>query len=251
MRIRNALLASTAATAAVLLQLGLAAPALAQSAAALTGKVSSAAEPVMEGVVVSAKKDGSTITVSVVTDDKGQFSFPAGRLEPGHYTLGARAVGYDLDGPKTADVTAGQAATADIKLKPTQQPAEPAHQCRMDDEHAGHQRAEVVPAQLQQLPHHRAHRALDPRRRRVRADLRAHGRLLSGQHAAQAAAAGGRRAARGRQQRQIGRRISGQHQPEPARHLELSAQDPAAAHRQVDPRDHHGIRSAESADRAA
>jgi virginiamycin B lyase len=119
MRIRNALLASTAATAAVLLQLGLAAPAFAQSAAALAGKVSSAAEPVMEGVVVSAKKDGSTITISVVTDEKGQFSFPAARLEPGHYTLSARAVGYELDGPKAADVTAGQAATADIKLKPT------------------------------------------------------------------------------------------------------------------------------------
>jgi streptogramin lyase len=117
MRLRNALLAS-AATAA-LFQFWLAAPTLAQSAVALTGKVGSAAEPVMEGVVVSAKKDGSTITVSVISDDKGQFSFPAGRLEPGHYTLAARAVGYDLDGPKAADVTAGQAATADVKLKPT------------------------------------------------------------------------------------------------------------------------------------
>ena len=119
MRMRNALLASSAATAAVLFQFGLATPASAQSAAALSGKVSSAAEPVMEGVVVSAKKDGSTITVSVVSNDKGEFSFPAARLEPGHYTLSARAVGYDLDGPKAADVTAGQAASADIKLKPT------------------------------------------------------------------------------------------------------------------------------------
>src|SRR6202035_210149 len=107
MRMRNALLTSTTATAAVLLQFGLAAPTLAQSAAALAGKVGSAAEPVMEGVVVSAKKDGSTITISVVSDDKGQYSFPAARLEPGHYTLGARAAGYDLDGPKAADVTAG------------------------------------------------------------------------------------------------------------------------------------------------
>jgi virginiamycin B lyase len=120
MRMRNALLASTAAGAAVLFQLGLAAPALAQSAVALAGAVSSAAEPVMEGVVVSAKKAGSTITISVVTDDKGHYSFPAARLEPGHYTLSARAVGYDLDGPNVADVTAGRAATADIKLKPTE-----------------------------------------------------------------------------------------------------------------------------------
>jgi streptogramin lyase len=116
---RNALLASTAAMTAVLFQFGVAAPALSQAAAALTGKVGSAAEPVMEGVVVSAKKDGSTITVSVVTDERGQYSFPASRLEPGHYTLGTRAVGFDLDGPKGADVAAGQATTADITLRPT------------------------------------------------------------------------------------------------------------------------------------
>src|SRR5580700_8654693 len=119
MRVRNAMLASTAATAVVLFQFGVAAPVLAQTAAALTGTVGSAAEPVMEGVVVSAKKDGSTITISVITDEKGRYSFPAARLEPGHYTLSARAVGYDLDGPKAADVAVGQAATADIKLKPT------------------------------------------------------------------------------------------------------------------------------------
>ena len=117
MRIRNVLLASTATTAAVLLQLALA-PAQAQTASALAGKVSSAAEPVMEGVVVSAKRDGSTITVSVITNDKGEYSFPADRLEPGHYTLGIRAVGYELDGLKTADVTSGQAATAHLALKP-------------------------------------------------------------------------------------------------------------------------------------
>src|SRR5215475_9980955 len=78
----------------------------AQAPGALTGQVSSAKEGAMEGVVVSAKRTGSTITVSVVTDEKGRYSFPAERLEPGHYTLGARAAGYDLDGPKTADVTA-------------------------------------------------------------------------------------------------------------------------------------------------
>jgi streptogramin lyase len=91
----------------------------AQNAAALEGQVSSAKEGAMEGVVVSARKDGSTITVSVISDDKGHFSFPASRLDPGHYALAIRAVGYDLDGPKAADIAAGQPATADIKLKPT------------------------------------------------------------------------------------------------------------------------------------
>ena len=54
----------------------------------------------MEGVVVSAKQAGSTITISVATDDKGRFSFPAGRLEPGQYALSIRAIGYDLEGPQ-------------------------------------------------------------------------------------------------------------------------------------------------------
>jgi streptogramin lyase len=91
-------------------------PAQAQTAA-LTGQVSSPEEAVMEGVVVSAKKEDSTIAISVVSDAQGKFSFPADRLGPGKYTLKARAAGYELDGAKTADVAAGQEAKADIKLK--------------------------------------------------------------------------------------------------------------------------------------
>jgi virginiamycin B lyase len=98
-------------------------PAQAQSSGGLTGAlrgtVSSAEEGAMEGVVVSAKKDGATITVSVITDAQGHFSFPSARLEPGHYTLKARAAGYDLDGRPAADVAAGKAATSDLTLKKT------------------------------------------------------------------------------------------------------------------------------------
>ena len=89
----------------------------AQTGAALTGQVSSAEEGMMEGVVVSARKDGSTITYSVVSDDKGHFAFPAAKIDPGHYTLSARAIGFDLDGPKAIDVAAGAPANADMKLK--------------------------------------------------------------------------------------------------------------------------------------
>ena len=59
----------------------------------------------MEGVLVSVKKDGSTITTTVVTNDKGQYSFPADRLEPGKYTISIRAAGYVLDGPKTVEIS--------------------------------------------------------------------------------------------------------------------------------------------------
>jgi virginiamycin B lyase len=94
--------------------------AFAQAPAALSGNVRSAREGLMEGVVVSAKRDGSTITVSVVSDNKGHFSFPASRLEPGHYALGIRAVGYDLDGPAEVTLAAGQESKVALKLKPTQ-----------------------------------------------------------------------------------------------------------------------------------
>ena len=83
---------------------------------ALAGQVSSAEEGPMEGVVVSAKKDGSTITVSVITDKQGHYSFPASRLEPGHYTMKIRAVGYNLQTPAAADLSAQKLATADLKL---------------------------------------------------------------------------------------------------------------------------------------
>src|SRR5439155_3115205 len=66
-------------------------------APALTGQVSSAEEGAMEGVLVSAKKAGSTITTTVVSDKQGRYSFPAARLEPGKYALKVRAAGYDLD----------------------------------------------------------------------------------------------------------------------------------------------------------
>src|SRR5437870_13769987 len=65
--------------------------------AQLTGKVTSAEEGAMEGVLVSAKKAGSTITVTVVSDREGRYRFPEKKLTPGKYALTVRAVGYELD----------------------------------------------------------------------------------------------------------------------------------------------------------
>src|SRR3989454_12776046 len=110
----NTLICRTVTAASFALFMG---AAQGQGTVALTGQVSSVEEGAMEGVVVSAKRDGSTISISVVTDAQGRFAFPAARLEPGHYSLKARAAGYELDGAKAADVAAGSVAGADIKLK--------------------------------------------------------------------------------------------------------------------------------------
>ena len=65
------------------------------------------------------KKDGANITVSVVTNEQGRYSFPAGRLEAGHYALSTRATGYDLEGPNATDVTPASLANVDLKLRKT------------------------------------------------------------------------------------------------------------------------------------
>src|SRR2546421_6619461 len=84
-------------------------------AQALSGRVSSAEEGAMEGVLVSAKAAGSSATITVVSDTQGRYSFPASRLQPGTYSLGIRAVGYVLNGPATATVLP-QETTIDLKL---------------------------------------------------------------------------------------------------------------------------------------
>jgi virginiamycin B lyase len=65
-----------------------------QSPSALAGKVTSQEEGAMEGVLVSAKRAGSTMTITVVSDAQGQYSFPRDRLDPGKYSVAIRAVGY-------------------------------------------------------------------------------------------------------------------------------------------------------------
>src|SRR5438552_17083283 len=84
----------------------------AQSSAspALAGLVSSQEEGPMEGVLVSAKRAGATLAVTVVTDDKGRYSFPRNRLAAGQYNLRLRAVGYETEGPAQTELAAQKPA---------------------------------------------------------------------------------------------------------------------------------------------
>jgi virginiamycin B lyase len=113
----RALVAGVSLTAAILLS----GAALAETpAAALTGLVSSAEDNAMEGVLVSASKTGSSVTVTVVSGKDGRFAFPASKLAPGRYSLGVRAVGYDLDLPKAIEITEQKTATLDLHLRKTE-----------------------------------------------------------------------------------------------------------------------------------
>jgi virginiamycin B lyase len=117
----NLLLAAAAGMAALVMYAGshLSTPLRAQSGVALTGLVISEEEDRMEGVVVTAHREGSPISISVVTDETGRFNFPESKLPDGDYLLKVRAIGYDLVGPGGVDVRNGVTANAIIKLRET------------------------------------------------------------------------------------------------------------------------------------
>lgn len=86
---------------------------------AIEGVVSSIAEGAMEGVVVTARRAGSPISVSVVSDERGRFAFPSDRLATGDYSLAIRAVGYELaSGAALVHVGSDASAAIDLALAP-------------------------------------------------------------------------------------------------------------------------------------
>lgn len=89
----------------------------AQAGAALTGVVSSQQEGKMEGVVVTARREGAHLDVSVVSNAQGQYSFPNTHLTPGTYAVTVRAVGYALGGSTTTTVDANKTTTLDLTLQ--------------------------------------------------------------------------------------------------------------------------------------
>src|SRR5260370_39767384 len=75
----------------------------------LTGSITSASGQKLEGVLISAKKEGSTITTSVYTDQNGENFFPA--TADGEYQVVAPTFGLqtpegavDLTAPTHPDV---------------------------------------------------------------------------------------------------------------------------------------------------
>lgn len=85
----------------------------------LSGVVSSQEEGKMEGVLVSAKRDGSNVTVTVVSSSDGRYVFPNDRLQPGAYHIRIRATAYDFDDPGVVQIETNKSASLDLKLHRT------------------------------------------------------------------------------------------------------------------------------------
>src|SRR5258705_638812 len=59
----------------------------------LSGSIATAAGQKLDGVVISAKREGSTITTSVYTDATGNYYFPP--MAAGKYNVWAQAIGFE------------------------------------------------------------------------------------------------------------------------------------------------------------
>ncbi len=114
--VRGKLLASVAAMAAI----GFVVPASADQL--LSGSVASASGQKLDGVLISAKKEGSTITTNVYTDGNGEYFFPA--LPDGKYNVWAQTLGFetakgqvDLTGKKQQDFKLTAITDPEQKIK--------------------------------------------------------------------------------------------------------------------------------------
>ena len=211
----------------------------------------------MEGVLVSAKKAGSTITITVVSDKDGRFSFPASKLEPGQYALRIRAIGYDLDNQQEHRGRGAEDHHARSQAPQDRGPRGADVERRMDQQHPGQRSAQGRVPQLRGLPHARARHALDTQRRRLPEDhAAADAELREPEHPAAPAASqsraadgGARRFTRADLQGDGGLSRDRQSQLEAA--VELPARSDAAAGRPRHPRDLHRIRPAARHHRAA
>ena len=88
----------------------------------LSGRVASRSGQKLDGVTVSAKREGSTITTSVYTDAAGEYFFPP--LPEGRYRVWAQALGFertsgsvDLSAARRQDLTLAEIADAERRFR--------------------------------------------------------------------------------------------------------------------------------------
>src|SRR5215831_20586803 len=98
---------------ATLVALGTLLSSAALADAILSGSITSAAGDKLDGVTVSAKAAGATVTTSVYTDAQGNYYFPP--LPAGKYRVWAQALAFERS---TSEVDLGAAQRADLKLAP-------------------------------------------------------------------------------------------------------------------------------------
>ena len=189
----------------------------------------------MEGVLVSARKTGSTVTTTVVSDREGRYRFRA----PGSNRVSTRSAsgrsGTSSTRAVTVSIRGQHAVDRGSEAAESERPRVPAHERGMAREHARHRRAEGVRARVRALPHAGAGDPIAARCQSVRAGHRTDGRVPAARVPVDAAkdsrSADRRRCGAGRAATAgpaASGRVSQQHQSElGCRPVELRLQDAA------------------------
>ncbi|PYR64317.1 MAG: hypothetical protein DMF91_00740, partial [Acidobacteria bacterium] len=96
---------------------GLAAPAIAQTAATgnIEGVATDATGAVLPGVTVTIRNMDTNVTREVVTDGSGRYR--AAALQPGRYEVSATLSGFEIKPVSDLPVTVGQTVAVDLKMR--------------------------------------------------------------------------------------------------------------------------------------
>ena len=100
-------------------------------AGAITGSVKDSSGKTLNGVFVSAKRDGATFTTTVYSDDAGKFRFP--ELVVGTYAVTAHAGGFKAHQRSNIAVKDGALAPMDFALEVETRPEELIKQARASE----------------------------------------------------------------------------------------------------------------------
>src|SRR5882672_7450754 len=117
-QLRNGAAFAIIASAAVSAFLLPSQPRAAEETSLLSGKVTSATGEALAGIPIKARRTGSTMTVAVYSNAKGEYSFPSwSDVTPGSYAIAVELPDFDHVNKDGVSVAAGKTARVDFTLK--------------------------------------------------------------------------------------------------------------------------------------
>src|SRR5258708_12421336 len=117
-QLRNGAAFAIIALAAVSAFLLPSSPRAAEETPLLSGKVTSSTGEALAGIPIKARRTGSTMTVAVYSNAKGEYSFPSwSDVTPGSYAVAVELPDFEHVSKDGVSVAAGKPAHVDLTLK--------------------------------------------------------------------------------------------------------------------------------------
>src|SRR5258708_1706924 len=117
-QLRNGAAFAIIASAAVSAFLLPSSPRAAEETPLLSGKVTSSTGEALAGIPIKARRAGSTMTVAVYSNTKGEYSFPSwSDVTPGSYAIAVELPDFEHVSKDGVSIAAGKTAKVDLTLK--------------------------------------------------------------------------------------------------------------------------------------